>query len=56
MEPELGTSQRVRTVRIKSSAKLEEEMLANIPFKARPLINKVTKSGMKESLNIIMAG
>lgn len=40
--PEFETSQRVRSVRIKSSAELEEEIMANIPkFKARPLNKKV---------------
>ncbi|KAL6184057.1 hypothetical protein ACLB2K_045463 [Fragaria x ananassa] len=39
-EPEFETSQRVRSVRVKSTAKLEEEMMAKIPkFKAR-LVNK----------------
>lgn len=41
-EPELETSQRVRSVRIKSSAELEEEMMAKIPkFKAHPVNKKV---------------
>jgi targeting protein for Xklp2 len=41
-EPELQTSQRVRAVRVKSSAELEEEMLAKIPkFRARPFNKKV---------------
>ena len=41
-EPELETAQRIRTVRVKSSAELEEEMMAKIPkFKARPLNKKV---------------
>lgn len=41
-EPELETAHRVRAVRIKSSAELEEEMLAKIPkFKARPVNKKV---------------
>ncbi|RWW05108.1 hypothetical protein GW17_00031636 [Ensete ventricosum] len=40
--PELETAHRVRAVRIKSSAELEEEMLAKIPkFKARPLNKKI---------------
>ncbi|EEF44398.1 protein with unknown function [Ricinus communis] len=40
-EPEFETAQRVRSVRIKSSAELEEEMMAKIPkFKARPLNKK----------------
>lgn len=42
-EPELETSQRVRSVKIKSTAELEEEMMAKIPkFKARPLNKKVS--------------
>lgn len=41
-EPEFETAQRVRSVRIKSTAELEEEMMAKIPkFKARPLNKKV---------------
>ncbi|KAF3444087.1 hypothetical protein FNV43_RR13777 [Rhamnella rubrinervis] len=41
-EPELETSQRVRFVRVKSTAELEEEMMAKIPkFKARPLNKKI---------------
>ncbi|WOL15169.1 protein TPX2-like isoform X5 [Canna indica] len=41
-DPELETAHRVRAVRIKSSAELEEEMLAKIPkFKARPLNKKI---------------
>ncbi|WOK91848.1 protein TPX2-like isoform X1 [Canna indica] len=41
-DPKLETAQRVRVVRIKSSAELEEEMLAKIPkFKARPLNKKI---------------
>lgn len=42
-EPEFETSQRVRSVKVKSTAELEEEMMAKIPkFKARPLNKKVT--------------
>lgn len=42
-DPKLETAQRVRAVRIKSSAELEAEMLAKIPkFKARPLNKKVS--------------
>lgn len=42
-EPEFETSQRVRFVKIKSSAELEEEMMVKMPkFKARPLNKKVT--------------
>lgn len=41
-EPELQTSHRVRAVKMKSSAELEEEMLAKIPkFRARPFNKKV---------------
>ena len=41
-EPEFETSQRIRPARVKSSAELEEEMMAKIPkFKARPLNKKV---------------
>ncbi|KAI0527384.1 hypothetical protein KFK09_002984 [Dendrobium nobile] len=44
-EPELETAQRVRAVRIKSSAELEEEMLAKLPrFKARPLNKKILEA------------
>ncbi|XP_020580479.1 protein TPX2 isoform X2 [Phalaenopsis equestris] len=44
-EPELETAQRVRAVRIKSTAELEEEMLAKIPkFKARPLNKKILQA------------
>ncbi|CAL9777041.1 unnamed protein product [Musa acuminata subsp. burmannicoides] len=40
--PEFETAHRVRAVRNKSSAELEEEMLAKIPkFKARPLNKKI---------------
>ncbi|KAL3645451.1 hypothetical protein CASFOL_010631 [Castilleja foliolosa] len=40
--PEFETSQRVRSVKIKSSAELEEEMMAKIPkFKARPVNKKI---------------
>lgn len=41
-EPEFETAQRVRSIRVKSTAELEEEMMAKIPkFKARPLNKKV---------------
>ncbi|PHT73988.1 hypothetical protein T459_21265 [Capsicum annuum] len=41
-EPEFVTAQRVRPTRVKSSAELEEEMMAKIPkFKARPRNKKV---------------
>ncbi|PHT97104.1 hypothetical protein BC332_33970 [Capsicum chinense] len=47
-EPEFVTAQRVRPTRVKSSAELEEEMMAKIPkFKARPL-NK--KAGERPSM------
>ncbi|XP_051151988.1 protein TPX2 isoform X2 [Andrographis paniculata] len=40
--PEFLTSQRARPIKVKSSAELEEEMMANIPkFKARPLNKKI---------------
>ncbi|WRX14151.1 TPX2 [Theobroma cacao] len=41
-EPEFETAQRVRSVRVKSTAELEEEMMAKVPkFKARPLNRKI---------------
>lgn len=44
-EPEFETAQRVRAVRVKSSAELEEEMLAKLPkFKARSVNKKVSLS------------
>ncbi|KAL8088210.1 protein TPX2 isoform X1 [Apium graveolens] len=44
-EPEFETSQRVRIVKIKSSAELEEEMMAKIPkFKARPINKKILET------------
>uniref|UniRef100_A0A5B7AV34 Protein TPX2 n=1 Tax=Davidia involucrata TaxID=16924 RepID=A0A5B7AV34_DAVIN len=44
-EPEFETAQRVRSVRVKSSAELEEEMMAKIPkFKARPLNKKIMEA------------
>ncbi|KAH0983383.1 hypothetical protein GBA52_010560 [Prunus armeniaca] len=44
-EPEFETSQRVRSVRVKSTAELEEEMMAKIPkFKARPLNKKILEA------------
>lgn len=40
--PEFVTSHRVRPVTVKSTAELDEEMMAKIPkFKARPLNKKV---------------
>ncbi|CAN1230979.1 Protein TPX2 [Linum perenne] len=42
-EPAFETAQRIRPVKIKSTAELEQEMLAKIPkFKARPVNKKVT--------------
>ncbi|KAK9286020.1 hypothetical protein L1049_025223 [Liquidambar formosana] len=44
-EPELETAQRVRSVRVKSTAELEEEMMAKIPkFKARPVNKKILEA------------
>ncbi|KAG5226314.1 protein TPX [Salix suchowensis] len=44
-EPEFYTAQRVRSVHIKSSAEIEEEMMAKIPkFKARPLNKKILEA------------
>ncbi|XP_019175116.1 PREDICTED: protein TPX2-like [Ipomoea nil] len=41
-EPELETAQRYRPVKLKSSAELEEEMMAKFPkFKVRPLNKKI---------------
>lgn len=41
-EPEFETNQRARPTTVKSSAELEEEMMAKMPkFKARPLNKKV---------------
>ncbi|GMJ05527.1 targeting protein for XKLP2 [Hibiscus trionum] len=41
-EPEFETAQRMRPLRVKSTAELEEEMMAKIPkFKARPLNKKI---------------
>ncbi|XWS54156.1 hypothetical protein CRYUN_Cryun10bG0065100 [Craigia yunnanensis] len=41
-EPEFETAQRMRSVRVKSTAELEEEMMAKVPkFKARPLNKKI---------------
>ncbi|XP_057954417.1 protein TPX2 isoform X2 [Malania oleifera] len=50
-EPELETAQRVRSTRVKSSAELEEEMMAKIPkFKARPLNKKILEAPTLPSL------
>ncbi|XP_027348192.1 protein TPX2 [Abrus precatorius] len=44
-EPEFETTQRVRPARVKSSAELEEEMMAKMPkFKARPLNKKILQT------------
>uniref|UniRef100_A0A6N2MST9 TPX2 C-terminal domain-containing protein n=1 Tax=Salix viminalis TaxID=40686 RepID=A0A6N2MST9_SALVM len=44
-EPEFETSQRVRSVKIKSTAEIEEEIMAKIPkFKARPLNKKILEA------------
>ncbi|KAK7263681.1 hypothetical protein RJT34_31275 [Clitoria ternatea] len=44
-EPEFETTQRVRAARVKSSAELEEEMMAKMPkFKARPLNKKILQT------------
>ncbi|XP_010929249.1 protein TPX2 [Elaeis guineensis] len=44
-EPAFETAHRVRAVRVKSSAELEEEMLAKIPkFKARPVNKKILEA------------
>ncbi|TKY66829.1 TPX2 protein [Spatholobus suberectus] len=44
-EPEFETSQRIRPARVKSSAELEEEMMAKMPkFKARPLNKKILQT------------
>ncbi|KAJ1375379.1 TPX2, C-terminal, partial [Sesbania bispinosa] len=44
-EPEFETTQRVRPTRVKSSAELEEEMMAKMPkFKARPLNKKILQT------------
>ncbi|KAG5033235.1 hypothetical protein JHK85_017217 [Glycine max] len=44
-EPEFETSQRIRPPRVKSSAELEEEMMAKIPkFKARPVNKKILQT------------
>ncbi|KAL6218315.1 hypothetical protein ACLB2K_011529 [Fragaria x ananassa] len=49
-EPEFETSQRVRSVRVKSTAELEEEMMAKIPkFKARPILEAPSLPAMSRS-------
>ncbi|KAJ6420445.1 hypothetical protein OIU84_027894 [Salix udensis] len=50
-EPEFYTAQRVRSVHIKSSAEIEEEMMAKIPkFKARPLNKKILEAATLPAL------
>ncbi|ONK74918.1 uncharacterized protein A4U43_C03F11450 [Asparagus officinalis] len=50
-EPEFQTAARVRAVRIKSSAELEEEMLAKIPkFRGRALNKKILEAPTLPSL------
>ncbi|CAA2982168.1 TPX2 isoform X1 [Olea europaea subsp. europaea] len=49
--PEFETSQRARSVKIKSSAELEEEMMAKMPkFKARPLNKKILEAPITPAL------
>ncbi|XP_019449032.1 PREDICTED: protein TPX2-like isoform X2 [Lupinus angustifolius] len=44
-EPEFETTQRARPTRVKSTAELEEEMMAKMPkFKARPLNKKILQT------------
>ncbi|GAB2242512.1 hypothetical protein Droror1_Dr00019287 [Drosera rotundifolia] len=44
-EPDFETAQRVRPMRVKSSAEIEEEMMAKMPkFKARPLNKKILQA------------
>ncbi|KAK1280417.1 Protein TPX2 [Acorus gramineus] len=44
-EPKLVTADRVRSVKLKSSAEIEDEMLAKIPkFKARPMNKKILEA------------
>ncbi|PPR85617.1 hypothetical protein GOBAR_AA35071 [Gossypium barbadense] len=50
-EPEFETAQRMRPVAVKSTAELEEEMMAKIPkFKARPLNKKIFEASALPSL------
>ncbi|KAA3467986.1 protein TPX2 isoform X1 [Gossypium australe] len=50
-EPEFETAQRMRPVAVKSTAELEEEMMAKIPkFKARPLNKKIFEASTLPSL------
>ncbi|XP_073308536.1 protein TPX2-like isoform X1 [Primulina huaijiensis] len=49
--PEFETSQRVRSTKIKSSAELEEEMMAKIPkFKALPLNKKILEAPTRTAI------
>ncbi|XP_023768846.2 protein TPX2 isoform X1 [Lactuca sativa] len=44
-EPTFETTQRIRTIKLKSSAELEEELMAKIPkFKARPVNKKILEA------------
>ncbi|GAB4824926.1 hypothetical protein Ancab_007798 [Ancistrocladus abbreviatus] len=44
-QPELETAQRVRSLKVKSSTELEEELMAKMPkFKARPLNRKILEA------------
>ncbi|KAL6286470.1 hypothetical protein ACE6H2_010860 [Prunus campanulata] len=60
-EPEFETSQRVQSMRVKSTAELEEAMMAKIlKFKARPLNKKgewvavsVCKLGLGHGLRVV---
>ncbi|PHT40284.1 hypothetical protein CQW23_19138 [Capsicum baccatum] len=55
-EPEFVTAQRVRPTTVKSSAELEEEMMAKIPkFKARPL-NKKVDPGFRRAMDQKLIG
>lgn len=55
-EPEFETAQRVRPTRVKSSAELEEEMMAKIPkFKAHPVNKKVAHVTYSIGLLIIIS-
>ncbi|XP_016514027.1 protein TPX2-like [Nicotiana tabacum] len=50
-EPKFKTAQRVRPTTVKSSAELEEEMMAKLPqFKARPVNKKIMKAPTQAAL------
>ncbi|KAF6141930.1 hypothetical protein GIB67_037898 [Kingdonia uniflora] len=50
-EPAFETSSRVRSVKVKSSAEIEEEMMAKIPkFKARPVNKKILEASTLPAL------